>query len=77
MVPEIWIATDNFLPFYNLANQNFEKMKKSPRDINILHKCTINENKHDRQNFLSFWTTFALSSPPSPLTTWKMKILKK
>ena len=31
-----------FCPF-NPKNQNFEKMKKIPRDI-ILHKCTINEN---------------------------------
>ena len=37
----------NFLPFYapnNPKNQNFEKMKKTPGDITILHMCTINDN---------------------------------
>ena len=39
-----------FLPFYpphplkDPENQNFEKMKKIPGDINILHKHTINNN---------------------------------
>ena len=53
-----------FLPFYpsnNLKNQKFEKMKNTPKDIIILHTCTINDNhmmygswdmKCDRQNFL-------------------------
>ena len=31
-------------PLNNPKNQNFEKMKKDPRDIIILHKCTMNEN---------------------------------
>ena len=52
-------------------------------DIIILNMRTINENhmmygssymKHDRQNFLSFWTIFC---PFTPLTTQKIKILKK
>ena len=43
-------------------NQNFEKMKKAPGDIIILHKSTINDNhmmygswdmKRDWQMFLS------------------------
>ena len=63
---EIWSMADIFflifdhlLPFYppnNPENQNFEKMKKMPVDIIILHmkkmpgniiishKCTINDN---------------------------------
>ena len=62
--------------------QNFEKMKKLPGDIIILHRCTINHNhimfgswdmECDEQNFLSFWTNFC---PFTPLTTWKIKILK-
>ena len=70
-----------FGPFFALSapknskNQNFEKMKKAPGDIIILHKCTINENhmmycswdmKHDGQNFLSFWSGFCpiTLSPP-------------
>ena len=57
MIAEIWGATDKFfsfwtifLPFYpphplkDPENQNFEKMKKIPGDINILHKRTINNN---------------------------------
>ena len=51
-VPEIWHVTDailafNFGLFFALLtpltaekNQNFEKMKKTPRDIIILHMCT-------------------------------------
>ena len=53
MVPDILSATElfvifgHFLPFYplnNPKNQNFEKMKKTPGDIIILHMCTINDN---------------------------------
>ena len=91
MVFEIWRATefsanlDYFLHFYhrnNLENQNFEKLEKIPGDT-ILHMCTINENhmiygfsnmEHHRQNFFSFWTIFC---PFTPLTTCKIKILKK
>ena len=83
---ELFVILDCFLPFYppnNPKNQNFEKMKKTPGDIIILHMCTINDNhmmygswdmERDRQNFLSFWTIFC---PFTPLTTWKIKILKK
>ena len=49
----IWSVTDSFfvilghfLHFYptkNLQNQNFEKMKKMPTDVMILHMCTIND----------------------------------
>ena len=58
-------------------------MKKQPGDIIILHLCTINDNhimygswdmESDEQNFLSFWTIFC---PFNPLTTRKIKILKK
>ena len=54
MVPEICRATDrifsHFGPFFallppnNPENPNFEKMKKTPGDIIILHKCTTNDN---------------------------------
>ena len=55
---------DHFLPFYP-KTQNFEKMKKIPGDIIILHRCNINNNhmmygswdmKRNKHNFLSFWT---------------------
>ena len=39
------------LPTNNLKNQNFEKLKKRPRDIIILHKCTKN---HDHMLYC-FW----------------------
>ena len=93
MNSEIWSTTDrifgNFelffalLPPDNPKNQNFEKMKKLPRDIIILYMCTINENltmygiwdmEHDRYIFFSFWAIFC---PFTPLTTQKVKILKK
>ena len=81
-----FVILDRILPFYlinNPKNQNFEKMKKIPGDSIILHRCTINYNhmmygywdtQRDRQNFLLFWTIFC---PVTPLTTWKIKILKK
>ena len=78
MVPDIWSVTDKifchfgsllaFLPPNNPNKQNFEKMKKTPGDIIILHKCNVNDN------FLSFWTIIC---PFTPLATWKIKILKK
>ena len=78
-----WTAFCPLLPPNNLKNQNFGKMKKIPRDIITLHMCTIKVNhimygswdmEHNGQNFLSFWTVFC---PFTPLTTWKIKILKK
>ena len=54
MVPEIWSMTEiifchlgpffALLPPNNPENQNFEKMKKTPGDIIILHMCTVNDN---------------------------------
>ena len=54
LVPEIWSMTDrifcHFGPFFALLPpktpkiQNFEKMKKNPEDIIILHMCTINDS---------------------------------
>ena len=41
---EFFVILDHFLPFYppnNPENQNFEKIKKTPGDIILLHKCTI------------------------------------
>ena len=36
--------TEVFYPTNNLQNQNFKKMKVLPRDIFILHMCTITDN---------------------------------
>ena len=75
-----------FLPFYppsNPENKNFEKMKKTPGDIIISHKCAINDNymmydswdmKCNRHNFLLSWAIFC---PFTPLTILKIKILKR
>ena len=44
---EFFDILDHFLPFYspnNLRNQNFEKIKKTPEDIIILHMCILNDN---------------------------------
>ena len=41
------LVLGHFLPFYppnNPESQNFEKMKKEPGEITILHKSTINDN---------------------------------
>ena len=55
MVAEILSGTDKIfchfgqffahLPLKNQKNQNFEKMKKLPEDIIILHKCTKNQDQ--------------------------------
>ena len=69
----------------NPKNQNFDKMKKTPGDIIILHKCTINGNhmmyglrdiKCDRQNCLSFWTDFCPFTPPNNLKNQNFEKLK-
>ena len=54
MFPETWseadrifLILDHFLPFYltnKPENQNFEKMKKAPGNIIILHNCITNDN---------------------------------
>ena len=81
-----FVILDRFLPFYspkNPENKNFVIINKTPGDIIIFHKCTINNNhmmygswvmERNRQNVLSFWTIFC---PFTPLTSQKIKILKK
>ena len=85
MVREIWSVTGHFLSFYpfkNLRNQHFEKTKKAPGVIIILHLGNTIGNymmygswdiERNGQNFLSFWTNFC---PFTILNTWKIKILK-
>ena len=73
----------HFRPFFALLTpyqpkkSKFFKNVKNPRDIIIWHMCTINDNdmmygsydmKHDKHNFLSFWTVFG---PFTLLTTQK------
>ena len=82
----LFLILGYFLPFYppnSLKNQNFEKMKKTPEDIIILHTCTKNYNQmmytswymgRDICNYSSFWAIFYLFTP---ITAQKIKILKK
>ena len=85
----------NFLSFWtvfcyftsiNPKNQNFEKLKKGPEDIIILHMhAAINENQmycswnveHDRQIVLSFWTIFCSFTPLPKYNNQKYKNFEK
>ena len=92
MVPDKWSVPDNFLsfwailyPFTLLTIQEItilKKMKKTLEDIK-LKLCTTNDDhmiygswvvESNIHNFLLFWAIFC---PFTPLTTWKIKILKK
>ena len=81
------VITGHFLPFPPLITWKTRILKKFKKwldgDIIILHMCTENhdhkkyssrDTERDRQDFLSFWAIFCSSSP---LTTQKMKSLKK
>ena len=78
-----WAIFWPFTPLTAQINQYFEKMKKIPADIIILHKCTKYYDQmmygswdmaRDRYNYFSFWAIFF---PFIPLTAKKIKILKK
>ena len=86
---KFFVILGHLLPFdppNNPKDQNFEKIKKLPGNIIILHLCATNDDhmmyyswdmECYRQNFFSFWTLFCPFSPPSPtLTTQRIKILK-
>ena len=50
---EFFVILGHFLALYpsnNPENQNFEKMKKAPGDVIILHTCTKN---HDHMTYVS------------------------
>ena len=93
MILEIYGAQQTFLPFCpstallplnNPKNQNFKKMKKSPGDTIILHKCT---KKHDHMLYCSwdmacdgcncYFSFWAIFCPFTHLTAQKIKILRK
>ena len=79
----IWTV---FCPFSHLTTQKIKIFKKWENHLEILSFyrcvpkmtiiwCTFPKiRKRDRQNFLSFWVIFC---PFTPLTTQKIKILKK
>ena len=76
-----------FFPPNNPENKNFEKLKKkTPGDIIILHKCTINDNhmmygswdmKCDRNKFLSFWAIFCPFYPSNNSKNQNFEKMKK
>ena len=83
----IWKKEENSWRYFHFAstitdNRNWQMMYGSwdkecekPGYIIILHMCTINDNHIMYGScFLSFWTVFC---PFTPLTTQKIKILKK
>ena len=74
-----------FCPFTSLTTQKIKILKKWKKLLERSSFYTCNKNQdpvmyaswdmeRDRQNFLSFWASFC---PFSPLTTQKIKILKK
>ena len=86
---KFFVILDNFLPFYtpkNQKNQNFEKIKTTPGDIIILHKCTKNPDHmlycswdmvHDGCNcYFSFWAIFCPFYPPKSPKNQNFKKMK-
>ena len=93
-VPEIWCVTDVIILHYELffalwdpnrpKNENFEKMKKMPGDIILLHMCGKN---YDQMMYRSwdilrnrcncYFSVWAIFWTYTTLTTRKIKILKK
>ena len=79
---EFFVILEPFWHFYppsNLKNQTFEKNEENTRRYyhftHVYHKWQPSwDMEHDGHNFLSFWTIFC---PFTPLTTQKIKILKK
>ena len=82
-----FVILGHFLPFYptnNPKNLNFEKMKKTPGGIIILHKCS---KYHDHMPYCSwdmahdgcnFYFSFrAVFGPFTPLTTWILHMCTK
>ena len=75
-----WVILGQLKKSKKPKKSKLKKMKIINRDIIILYMWTITimmysywDNKWDWQNFLSFWANYW---PFTPLTTWKIKILK-
>ena len=77
----------HFLPFFAQKMKTSRKWRKHPRDIIILHKCTINcdymlycsgDMVRDGCNcYFSFWVAFCFYPSNSPKISKKMKKKKK
>ena len=87
---EFFVIRDCFLPFYppmDLENQNLEKKWKKHLKALPFYKCLAQMTviwymvfliwSATDKIFCHFGQFFALLSPPSPLSTQKIKILKK
>ena len=89
---QFFVILSHFLPsdpLNNRKNENFERMKTVPEKLTfytcvpqmiIIYKKTVWFMRYGVQqtDFLSFWTIFCPFTPlPPPLTTWKIKLLKK
>ena len=70
-----WTTFCSFTPLTTQKNQNFEKIKKLPGDIIILHRCNTNNNhmiygswgtEHNRQFFVILDHFLPFYSPNSP-----------
>ena len=48
----------HFYPIFGPKYQNFQKMKKRPTDIIILHQCTKNHNHSICSSSDTLWTSF-------------------
>ena len=77
-----WAIFCPFTPLLTPKTKIWKNVKKTWRYY-LLHMCTMNEDhmmygswdiRHNRERFLSFWAIFC---PLTPLTTQKIKILKK
>ena len=77
-----WAIFCSFSPLYDPKNQNLETMKNIFGEIILSHMCTKNERhmiycswniRRNRRPFLAFWAIFCSFTP---LTVWKIKILK-
>ena len=75
-----------FWSSYKLQHENFEKLKKKPRDTILLHLCITNDNhimygswdmECNWQNFLSFWVIFLAFSPTNNLKNQNFEKMKK
>ena len=78
---KFWKNEKNTWWHYHFPNVNFTKMKETPGDIIILHKCTKN---HDHMLYCSwdmardgctcYFSFWAIFCPFAPLTIQKIKI---
>ena len=88
MVPEMWSATEllvvsgHFLPFYSLTAQKIKILKKWKKNTWRYYHFTqmmVPEIWSVRDRIFCHFRPFLILLPslPTPLTIWKIKILKK